>query len=111
LRGLAAIVFGVITFIVIAAWAVITGVIEIAAAIRLRRQIRGEWLLGLSGVLSIALGVLLMIRPGVGALAVVLWIGAYAIVFGILLVALSFSVHAWERTHRMPPFVPGHGIP
>lgn len=74
---------------VIAAWALLTGVLEISAAIRLRREIRGEWLLALSGVLSVGLGILLMLHPGEGALAMILWIGAYAILFGALLMFLG----------------------
>jgi len=76
----------------IAMWAVVTGVAEIAAAIELRRAIRGEWLLALSGVLSIAFGVLMLIFPQGGALAVVAIIAAYSIVFGVLLIALGFRV-------------------
>jgi uncharacterized membrane protein HdeD (DUF308 family) len=83
----------------IAAWAVVTGVLEIALAIRLRKVISSEWLLALSGIASLALGVVLMLFPGPGALAVVLWIGAYAIVFGALLIALSLKLRSWARTH------------
>ncbi len=84
---------------VIAAWALVTGVFEIAAAIRLRKVITGEWLLALSGVASIALGVLLMSYPGAGALAVIFWIGAYALVAGAALVVLSFRLRARGRSH------------
>jgi len=76
----------------IAAWAIATGVLEIAAAIRLRKQIEGEFWLGLAGLASIAFGGLLMARPGAGALAVVWIIGAYAIVFGVMLVALGIRL-------------------
>ena len=86
---------------VIAVWAVLTGIAEVAVAIWLRREIRGEWLLGTSGVLSIAFGVLLLARPEAGALAVVAIIGAYAIVFGALLVALGVQVNRWGR-HQGP---------
>jgi uncharacterized membrane protein HdeD (DUF308 family) len=79
---------------VIAAWAIITGVLEIVAAVRLRHHITNEWWLGLSGALSIVFGVLLMAAPGVGALALVFWIGAYAIVFGALLVGLAFRLRS-----------------
>ena len=81
----------------IAAWAIVTGVIEIAAAIRLRKEIEGEWALGLSGVLSILFGVILMARPGAGALAVVWLIGAYAVAFGIVMVLLSFKLRGLSK--------------
>jgi len=51
------------------------------------------------GVLRIGLGVLLMAYPGTGALALVLWIGAYAMVFGVLLVGLAFRLRSWDRVH------------
>ena len=82
---------------VIAAWAVVTGILEIAAAIRLRRQVKGEWLLALSGVLSVVFGVLIAIFPGPGALAVLAWIGAFATLYGILLIALGFRLRSWTR--------------
>jgi len=88
----------------IAAWALVTGIIEIAAAIRLSKVITGEWLLALTGILSIALGVVLFLYPGPGALAVVLWIGAYALVFGVLLVVLGFKLRRFRspRPHGQP---------
>ncbi len=78
----------------IAAWAVLTGIAEIASAIALRRVIRGEWLLAASGVLSIAFGVLTAMFPRAGALTLVTFIGAYAIVFGLLLTVLGFRVRS-----------------
>jgi uncharacterized membrane protein HdeD (DUF308 family) len=109
-EGIAGVLAGLVTFFwpaitaivllyLIAAWALVTGVLEIAAAIRLRKAITGEWLLALSGVASVILGVLLMIAPGPGALAVVIWIGAYAFVFGALLIGLSFRLRSL-RTPR-----------
>ena len=80
---------------VIATWAVLTGIAEIATAIRLRRHLRREWMLAASGVLSIAFGVLLAANPGAGALAVTWLIGLYAILFGALLVALGFRLRNW----------------
>jgi uncharacterized membrane protein HdeD (DUF308 family) len=90
---------------VIAAWAILTGAASIIAAFRLREHIKGEWLLGLSGALSIIFGILAVIFPGAGALAIVIWIGAYATVFGVMLIALGFRVRAWMQHHtgELPP--------
>jgi uncharacterized membrane protein HdeD (DUF308 family) len=108
--GVLGVAIGIITFFLpaltglallylIAAWAIITGIAEIAAAIRLRRAITNEWMLALAGVLSVAIGVALFVFPGAGALAVALWIGAYAIVFGILLIALAVRLRGRGRGH------------
>lgn len=86
----------------IAAWAVVTGVLEIVTAIRLRKEVRGEWLLVLGGIASIVFGALLFASPGLGALAVVIWIGAYAIVFGALNIGLGFRLRS-ELKRVEPP--------
>jgi uncharacterized membrane protein HdeD (DUF308 family) len=85
----------------IAAWAVLTGILEIAAAIRLRRHMEGEWVLILTGALSIAFGILAFAAPMFGALAIVFWLGAYALVSGVLLLTLAFRIRAFHRR-------PGH---
>lgn len=77
---------------VIAFWAILSGIGHIAAAWRLRAELTNEWLWVLAGVLSIALGVLLIAQPAVGALALILWIGIFAIAWGVTLVILSFRV-------------------
>lgn len=108
LEGIVGILVGVLTFFMpgitalgllylIAAWAVVTGIFEIAAAIRLRKQITGEWLLILGGAASVLFGLLIVLIPGAGALAVVWWIGAYAIVFGVLFIVLSFHLRKWGK--------------
>lgn len=100
LAGLLAFVMPGITalglLILIAAWAIGTGIMEIVAAVRLRKIIGNEWLLVLAGIASIAFGVLLLFQPAVGALALIWWIGAWALVFGILLIILAFRMRKWK---------------
>jgi uncharacterized membrane protein HdeD (DUF308 family) len=81
----------------VAAWAVITGILEIAADVRLRKVIRGEWLLGLAGVASVLFGIALWLAPIAGGVVLAWWIGAYALMFGILQVALAFRLRRWAR--------------
>ena len=83
--------------LIIAGWAVVTGILEIIVAIVLRRELRGEWMLALTGVLSVALGVVLALQPTAGAIAVVWIIGAYAILLGTVLIFLGFRV---RRAYR-----------
>ncbi len=76
----------------IAAWAIITGVAEIIMAYRLRQVLSNEWLMVLAGVASVSFGVLVWIYPGAGALALVTFIGVYALIFGLSLVGLSLRL-------------------
>lgn len=76
----------------IAAWAIAMGVMQIVGAIKLRNEIEGEWLLIASGVLSVLFGLMLVAWPSEGALAMVLVIGAFAILFGILMIGFSFRL-------------------
>jgi uncharacterized membrane protein HdeD (DUF308 family) len=76
----------VILIFYIAAWSLATGVLEIAAAIRLRKEIENEWWLILSGVASILFAILLMVFPGAGAMGLIWLIATYAIVFGVILI-------------------------
>jgi len=76
----------------VAAWAIATGILQIVGAIRLRREIEGEWALILGGVLSVIFGLVLAVLPGSGILALVWLIGAYAVVSGVLLIVLAFRV-------------------
>jgi uncharacterized membrane protein HdeD (DUF308 family) len=103
LAGLAGVAVGIVTFLspgltalallyLIAAWAIVRGVFEIVAAFHLRKEIENEWLLGLSGLVSVILGGFLLAAPGAGALAVLWWIGAFSIVFGILTIILGFRL-------------------
>lgn len=107
-EGVAGIIVGVIALAwpgitalallyLIAAWAVVTGILEIVAAIDLRKVIDNEWLLLLSGIASVIVGVMLAVWPGAGALALIWLIGGYAIVFGGLLIALAFRLRASRK--------------
>ena len=78
--------------LLIAAWAVVTGVIEIVAAIRLREQIRGELWLALAGLASVLAGIGMFFFPAAGALTILWLIGSFAILFGILLSALGWRL-------------------
>jgi uncharacterized membrane protein HdeD (DUF308 family) len=81
----------------VGAWAILTGCLEIASAVRLRRVVSGEWLLFLGGVASVLFGFMLFIWPIAGALVLALWVGVYWLVFGVTLVALGLRLHSWER--------------
>jgi uncharacterized membrane protein HdeD (DUF308 family) len=83
----------------VAAWALVTGALEIVTAVRLRKIIRGEWLLILGGVLSVALAIMFALFPGIGATVLVWWIGAYALVYGAIVLALALRIRHWTRLH------------
>jgi len=108
-EGIAGIAAAVVTAIIpgltaialvylIAAWALVTGALEIVAAIRLRQYVAHEWLLALSGVASLLFGFLAILLPLAGAVAIALGIGIYALVFGVLLIGLGFRLRSWTRT-------------
>jgi uncharacterized membrane protein HdeD (DUF308 family) len=105
--GLVAIAWPGITELVllymIAGWAIATGVLAIASAIRLRKEIRGEWALGLSGVLSIALGLGLILLPGPGLLVIAWWVGATSLVFGFLLLMLGLRLRKVSKAAELKP--------
>lgn len=86
---------------VIAGWAIIHGVFEIAAAIALRKVIDHEWMLVVAGIVSILFGIVLVAQPAAGALVVIWWIGAFAILRGIFLAALAFKLR------KIRPLLPG----
>jgi len=105
-EGIAGIVAGVFAFIwptltavvlliFIGVWAILTGIFEVCAAMQLRQEMAGEWVLGVAGILSILIGILLIANPGAGALAVVWLIGIYAILFGVLLMYLGFKARRY----------------
>lgn len=111
LQGIVSVAAGVFTLVwpgitaivllyVIAFWAIVTGILQIIGAIRLRKVIRGEWLLVIGGILSIVLGLVLFARPLVGVLAVVFWIGIYAILAGLMITVLGFRMRGIYKDVR-----------
>ena len=111
LGGFVGMAVGVVTFMMplatgfgllmlIAAWAMVLGITEIVAAVRLRKEITGEWMFIIAGVLAVGFGVIVFAAPATGALAVALWVGIYALVSGIALVAFGFRLRNWGRMHQ-----------
>jgi uncharacterized membrane protein HdeD (DUF308 family) len=120
-EGFVGIAIGILTFAwprltamgllyLIAFWAIVTGVFEVITAIRLRHELRGEWMMALIGVLSVAFGFLLVAFPLAGALSVVLIIGLYAVVTGALMIALGFKLRSLRHPGGEIPHV-GHAAP
>jgi len=108
LGGIAGIAIGAVTFLwpgftaltlvyVIAFWAIIVGVFEVIAALELAGQVKGDWTLGLAGILSVAFGVLVAIYPRSGALSIIWIIGLYAIIAGVTKLVLAYRLHSGEE--------------
>ena len=103
--GIVSIIAGVLVFswpgitaltlvYLIAAWAIVTGIFEILAAIELRKELSHEWLLILSGIVSVAFGVFVTANPGAGALSIIWLISIYAVIMGAMLVVLGIRLHS-----------------
>ena len=105
--GLVAVLWPAITLIaliwIVAIWAIVSGALMLGAAFTLKLD-HGRWWLALGGIASVIFGILLVIEPLLGAVVLTLWIGAYALVFGIFLLILAFQLHAKkeEREHKAP---------
>jgi|SRR5579872_7163271 len=84
------------------------GVLEVVDSVRLRKHISGEWLLALGGAASIIFGILIAIASLAGALVIALWFGAYAFVFGAILVVLGFRRRSWRDTQPFGPPIAIH---
>lgn len=109
LYALASIVFGVlaimhplavanILLLFIAAWLIVAGIYRIVFAIRVRKEIKGEWMIALSGVLAILLGVMFFAYPLAGLLTLTIWIGAAALVYGVLQLVAGVRMHRWKTS-------------
>lgn len=114
LEGSAGIILGLLILIwpgldaftllyLIGTWAIVTGILEITAAIRLRQHFTNEWLLLVIGAASVIFGLLILVVPRAGVLALVWWIGTYAIFFGMALAALALRLRWWVA--RQPPSI------
>ena len=110
IEGVIGLLFGLVTLFwpgltalalvyVVAFWAVFTGIARIVMAITLRREIENEWSIGLSGVLSVILGIVLILLPGVGLLAYTWLVGLLALALGIALIVYAFRVRG-QRTGK-----------
>ena len=91
----------------IGAWAALTGILELMMAIRLRRVLPGEWLLGFAGTASIILGVLMLLWPMTGAFVIVVLLGCYALFFGAAILLLSMRLR--RMLARPDAWGPEHG--
>jgi uncharacterized membrane protein HdeD (DUF308 family) len=108
LIGVTGVLAGVFTFVypeitaialvyLVAVWAIWSGVFHIMSAIRLRKYITGEWLIGLTGALQVLFGGLLIARPGIGALVLLLWLGAFAFLMGVLFLIAAFRLRGLQQ--------------
>jgi uncharacterized membrane protein HdeD (DUF308 family) len=120
-EGVVGIAIGLLTFFwpgltamgllyMIAFWAIVTGVFEVITAIRLRHEIRGEWMMALIGILSMAFGFLLVAFPLAGAISVVLMIGAFVFAMGALMIGLAFKLRSLRHPGGEVPHIP-HAAP
>ena len=107
LEGIAGIVLGLVTFFftmvavatvvyVIAAWAIVTGILELVAAVRLRQVVAGEFWLILAGVASIIFGIVIFLNPAAGVAAIGTIIGVYTLIFGILMIGLGLRLRGMQ---------------
>lgn len=108
LVGLVSIAVGLITFVwpgltalallyLIGAWAIVRGIFEVVAAIELRKQIEGEWLMIIAGMASVLFGVLMVLWPGAGVLALLWLIGIFAVIFGVIIIILAFKLRGLKK--------------
>ncbi len=113
IMGVLGIVASIVTFVspgitalsllyLVAFWAITMGVFQVVAAIALRREIEGEFWMGLGGVMSVAFGSLLIVSPGAGLVTLVWLLGAWAIVFGASSLGLAYRLHGLGATQRQP---------
>jgi uncharacterized membrane protein HdeD (DUF308 family) len=93
-------VTAIVLLYLIAGWAVVTGILEILAAVELRKTITNEWLLIFGGLLSVFFGVVIAFYPGTGVLTIIWLIGFYAVFFGVMLLGLALRLR--NRHNHQP---------
>ncbi len=104
LYAVASVVFGLLAIwhplavvsvllVFLAAWLIVAGIYRIVFAIRVRKEIEGEWMIALSGVLAIVLGGLFVAYPAAGLLTIAIWIGAAALIYGVLQLVAGVKLH------------------
>src|SRR5215468_6842593 len=109
-EGIICIAFGLLTLLMpgvtavawlflVSGFAIVSGVLHFVAGLRLRKETPGEWTLILDGVLTVILGILMVLLPWAGLLALVWLVGAYSLFFGILLLVTAFRVRAGRAQH------------
>ena len=113
-EGIAAIAAGIVAFFwtgltaltivfLIGIWAIVTGVMQVIAAWRLRQEIDNEIWLGLAGILSVIMGIVFVLNPFVGALTTVWLVGIYSIIFGVLFIMLAFRLRGMDNPPTSTP--------
>jgi uncharacterized membrane protein HdeD (DUF308 family) len=119
--GIAGVLAGLVTWLwpalsatvliwIVAAWAIGRGIFQVIAAIELRREIEGEWLMVVSGVLSVIFGLVILYQPVVGLLTVAYLVGLYACSVGLLEIGLGLRARQF-RTHTQQPLRGGDAVP
>ncbi len=83
---------------IIAAWAIVTGIMEIVAAFAIREFVSQEWTLALAGIVSVAFGILLFFFPGAGIVSLLWLVGIYGIIFGLLFIVRAFQLRSWAAS-------------
>jgi len=91
---------GLILLYVIGFWAIAAGIVEIAEGVRLRQAIANEWLLIATGIVSLFFGLIVVVSPGTGALALTFFIGFFGLIYGVLQLALALRLRAVEQAGR-----------
>jgi uncharacterized membrane protein HdeD (DUF308 family) len=113
-EGILGILFGILAFVypgetalillyIVAAWAIITGIMEIVSAFVIRGFASLEWALGIAGVISVLFGVILFIFPGAGLLSILWLVGIYGIVFGVFFIIRAFRLRSWASSVSTRP--------